>query len=262
MEAVISLGGGVQSTTMLLMAVEGELTPLPTAAVFADTGAEPQATYAYLDFLRRAVGERVEMVTVTAGNLREDIEAVATGEKTRLSNPPVFTAPNGRAVRGCTRDYKIRPIERELRRRGFGRDRHVEQWIGISLDEVERMSRNGFPAWSRPRWPLIEARMSRHDCLRWLAEHGYPEPPKSACTFCPMHSDAAWRRLRDGSPEEWSDAVQVDLMVRRLPGLTADGFLHRQRVPLPEVDLRSREDHGQTTLDVDGADECGGGCFT
>jgi len=34
---IISLGAGVQSSTMSLMAAAGEITPMPTAAVFADT---------------------------------------------------------------------------------------------------------------------------------------------------------------------------------------------------------------------------------
>lgn len=263
---MISLGGGVQSSTMLLMAAAGEIGPLPELALFADTGAEPQAVYAHLDFLRRTVGERIPIVTVTAGDLRADIEAVATGEASRVSNPPVFVRrPDGRpgpSLRKCTRDYKVRPIERELRARGFGRERPVEQWLGISLDEVQRMKPITTP-WISTRWPLIEERMTRHDCLVWLDRNGYPRPPKSACTFCPYHSDRAWRDLRDSSPAEWDDAVEVDAMIRRLPGLDGDAFLHRQLVPLAEVDLRSAEERGQTTLDLDdGGDECGGGCFT
>lgn len=265
-DVILNLGGGVQSTTMLLMAARGELEPMPTLAVFADTGAEPAATYAHLDFLRREVGERIELVAVTAGNLRQDIEDLSTGKRQRLSNPPVFArGPDGRpgpAIRECTRDYKVRPIERELRRRGYGRKNPVEQWIGISLDEVERMKPSRTP-WTTTRWPLIEQRMTRHDCLLWLDRNGYYRPPKSSCTFCPYHSDAAWRDLRDNSPAEWEDAIEVDRMIRRLPGLNGDAFLHRQLVPLDGVDLRSREDLGQTTLDLDdGGDECGGGCFT
>ena len=34
---IISLGAGVQSSTMALMAACGEITPMPTAAIFADT---------------------------------------------------------------------------------------------------------------------------------------------------------------------------------------------------------------------------------
>jgi hypothetical protein len=49
---VISLGAGVQSTTMALMAAHGELTPTPDFAVFADTGNEPAAVYEHLKWLR------------------------------------------------------------------------------------------------------------------------------------------------------------------------------------------------------------------
>lgn len=48
---VISLGAGVQSSTMALMAAKGEITPMPTAAVFADTQDEPQSVYRWLDWL-------------------------------------------------------------------------------------------------------------------------------------------------------------------------------------------------------------------
>jgi hypothetical protein len=43
---VISLGAGVQSTTMALMAAHGEITPMPDCAIFADTGAEPTDRHA------------------------------------------------------------------------------------------------------------------------------------------------------------------------------------------------------------------------
>ena len=49
---VISLGAGVQSSTMALMAANGEL-PKPDCAIFADTGNEPKAVYTYLDFLKK-----------------------------------------------------------------------------------------------------------------------------------------------------------------------------------------------------------------
>ena len=50
---VISLGVGVQSSAMALMAAKGEL-PMPDCAVFADTGAEPSSIYSYLEFKNRA----------------------------------------------------------------------------------------------------------------------------------------------------------------------------------------------------------------
>ena len=38
---LISLGAGVQSSVMALMAARGELEPKVDGAIFADTGAEP-----------------------------------------------------------------------------------------------------------------------------------------------------------------------------------------------------------------------------
>ena len=103
--------------------------------------------------------------------------------------------------------------------------------------------------------------MSRHDCLRWCERHGYPTPPKSACTFCPYHSDAQWRALRDDDPESFADAVAIDQAIRngigpRLPN-GGGWFVHRSCVPLADVDLSTLADHGQ--LDLFG-NECEGMC--
>ena len=108
--------------------------------------------------------------------------------------------------RQCTKDYKIVPIRRKARElAGLYRKRSpsvpvVEQWIGISFDEVIRM-KPSFEDWQVNRWPLIERGMTRQDCLRWLERHGYPLPPKSSCIGCPFHSDEMWRQIRDHDPK-------------------------------------------------------------
>jgi 3'-phosphoadenosine 5'-phosphosulfate sulfotransferase (PAPS reductase)/FAD synthetase len=52
---VISLGAGVQSTALALMAANGEIGPMPDCAIFADTGWEPEAVYSHLARLREAL---------------------------------------------------------------------------------------------------------------------------------------------------------------------------------------------------------------
>lgn len=52
MKHIISMGAGVQSTTMALMAEHGLITPKPDFAVFADTGAEPAHLYKHLNELQ------------------------------------------------------------------------------------------------------------------------------------------------------------------------------------------------------------------
>lgn len=259
---VLSLGAGVQSTTLALMAAVGDLSPAPHVAIFADTGDEPADVYRHLAWLTEAgrLPFKVEIVRAWEGygkpgikaGLGDEILKAARGEGKAGSHsrPPFFTlgadGSKGMIRRQCTGDFKIDPIERAIRlhlglRRGqrWPKEPVVEQWVGISTDEATRMKPSPRAAISM-RWPLIERRMSRRDCLTWLHERGYPEPPKSACTFCPFHSDAEWRRIRDTDPAGWARAVEIDEAIRR--GLTSKSltgalFLHAKREPLATVDL-------------------------
>lgn len=144
-----------------------------------------------------------------------------------------------------------------LTRRRSPKHAVVEQWIGISFDEVIRM-KPSFEPWQRHRWPLVERRMKRRDCLDWLRRRDYPEPPKSSCIGCPFHSDALWRQLRRDDPEAWADAVLVDGAIRTgVRGTRGEIFLHRSALPLGEVDLSTAADRGQADLF---GNECTGLC--
>jgi hypothetical protein len=264
--AVISLGAGVQSSTMLLMAARGELDGLcaarPVLAVFADTRWEEAGTYEWLGLLRLE-GWRggIEIAETSGGDLRaETVNGAEEGR--RSASLPLFTrGADGRAAmarRQCTYEYKIAPVRRLLRQRGFGPARAVEQWIGISREEApERMKDSGVK-WLSSRWPLVELEMSRRDCEGWLSEHGYPVPPKSSCIGCPFHGDAHWREMKLGRPEAFADAVDFDRRTRQMPGMRGETFLHRSLTPLGEVDFRSAEDRGQLALEFNL--ECEGMC--
>lgn len=265
---VLSLGAGVQSTTLALMAAHGEVGPMPDCAIFADTGWEPAAVYEHLAWLRSGNVLPFPVYIVSGGDIRADLLRAGTGE--RWASIPAFT----RTVRGirveigmirrqCTKDYKIVPIRRkvrelaELTRRRSPSVPVVEQWIGISLDEIIRM-KPSFEAWQINRWPLIEQAMSRQDCLRWLERHDYPIPPKSSCVGCPFHSDDEWRRLRDTDADAWAEAIEVDAAIRTgLRGIRGEVFLHRSALPLGDADLSTPADLGQLDL---WPNECSGLC--
>lgn len=266
---ILSLGAGVQSSVMMLMAARGELDELaagvrPPLAVFCDTQWEERGTYEWLPVLRME-GHRggVELVEATRGDLRADVlDAIADGTP-RSSNPPLYARdPKGRAritTRACTRDYKIRVFRKAARDRGYGPANPIECWKGISIDEWQRM-KDADVKWASNRYPLIELKMTRADCEAWLAEHGFPLPPKSSCIGCPFHSDAYWRDMKLNRPEAFADAVDFDLRVRQLPGMDGETFVHRSLRPLGEVDLRTPEDRGQLAIG-DGFDmECDGAC--
>lgn len=60
---VLSLGAGVQSSVMALMAAKGQITPMPDYAIFADTQAEPDHLYFWLDWLEKQLPFPVIRVT-------------------------------------------------------------------------------------------------------------------------------------------------------------------------------------------------------
>ena len=245
----ISLGAGVQSTTMALMAAHGELTPMPDCAIFADTGWEPKAVYEHLERLEKALPFPVHRVS--AGNIREHILS-GTGVRTAngYNDVPWFTA-RGMGKRQCTSHFKIEPIARKQREL-LGPSGTISIWIGISLDEAIRMK----PArrkWQKHRWPLIERRMARRDCQTWLTAHGW-NAPKSACIGCPYHSDDQWRDLRT-KPDEWADAILVDRAIRTQRRSVQ--YMHRSLKPLDEADLSTPAEWGQGDLFLN---ECEGMC--
>ena len=255
---IISLGAGVQSSTMALMAAHGEITPMPTAAVFADTQAEPASVYRWLEWLETRLPFPVIRVTkgdMTHASLESRTKRDGSGTWTKSLIPAFVKNRNGtRGIMGraCTWDYKVCQLEKAARKlAGIKRGQKtvgVVQWIGISLDEAHRMK----PArkkWSEHRWPLIDLGMKRHDCLRWMAAKGYPTPPRSACVYCPFHSDAEWRRLRDSEPEEFQRAVQFERDLQRTKAASDNmggiPFLHSSLKPLDEVDLTTDIERGQ-----------------
>lgn len=252
---VLSLGAGVQSTTLALMAARGEI-EAPDCAIFADTGWEPKAVYEHLDRLEAALP--FPLYRVSAGNIRDGIIARRNTTGGRYHSIPWFQiSPSGQKGMGrrqCTSEYKLLPIRRKLRdllgavpRQRIPVDT-VTVMIGISTDEASRMKPSR-DKWIKNVWPLIDLGISRNGCLKWLEKNGWTAP-KSACVGCPFHSNAMWRDLKDNHPEEWADAVEVDRALRlgNNRGIKATEYMHRDCVPLDEVDLSTWEERGQPDL--------------
>lgn len=139
---LISLGAGVQSSTLALMADEGLILSRPYAGIFADTQQEPLSVYRWLSFL---CGVQLQFRTdgrafvepgrynsgklsfpvhiVTTGDIKEDALRVRQRKDGRgswvPSGVPHYSinadGSHGHGPRQCTHDFKIIPIEREQR---------------------------------------------------------------------------------------------------------------------------------------------------
>ena len=248
----LSLGAGVQSSTLALMIARGEL-PSVDAAIFSDTHWEPRAVYEWLDWLEKQLPFPVHRVS--AGSLRDGIMESKNTTGGRFATVPWFiTNPDGSAGMGrrqCTSEYKLKPLVREKRRlvglekgeRAKRGDVLCETLIGISADEVFRVKNSDEP-WNVNRWPLIEKRMSRDDCRAWMDRHGYPQPPKSSCIGCPFHSNAQWREIK-ADPRAWADVLEIDAAIREpVRGQRVQQFMHAERKPMAEIDFNAADAQG------------------
>jgi hypothetical protein len=269
----ISFGAGVQSTALLVMSNLG-LNDCPRAdvAIFADTGDEPSWVYRNLAQMKgwsETTGHRIPVKVVQEGHLSADVLDRHKGQRTRFAAIPAFTTgSDGRAAplrRQCTREYKIKPIERRVRELcGLKKGERAKgvidatAMIGISLDEATRMKPSR-TAWVTNRYPLVEAGLRRDDCLRIVSSVGLDAPQKSSCLFCPYHSDEFWRRLKKNHPDEFSRTADFDEGIRNMSksGVKGQVFLHRSLTPLRELDFDAQ---GRLFPDLED-EECEGGCF-
>lgn len=269
---VISLGAGVQSSTMAIMASRGELLGIDVDfATFADTQDESPKVYEWLDWLEGQLSFPV--YRVTKGKLSEAALQMRVGKDGRnysRTNIPFFTrnADGSQGMiphRSCTADYKIKPILKELRERCKIKRRQsyatVTSLIGISYDEMNRMKLSR-DKWVVNRWPLVELRMRRQDCLNWMKSNGFPEPPRSSCVYCPFHKASEWRRLQTEEPESFAAAAKFERNIQKAKAKSDDfnsvPFLTRHCKPLDQIDFRSDVEKGQMELGF--MDECEGMC--
>lgn len=304
----LSLGVGVQSSTLALMASKGEL-PKPKAGIFSDTKIESLGTYLWLSILCGVIvkydakGEPyVEPGIYQSGLLTFPIHIVSKGNlqieilKERINQktgkpyystyiPAFVVSGAGRGIlrRKCTHDFKMLMLTREQSRivglpvmKAWRKQHKValkalkvwkeeasaakrekrpiplrpswawdecqndalcSVWIGISRDEIFRVKDSNVP-WAKSRWPLIENRIDRDSCVKWLKLNGYEVPPKSSCIWCPYHDDEAWLDQKENRPEEFARSVAFEKDFQRIcqaGGTQQMPFLHDSLVSLDKV---------------------------
>lgn len=277
MKNYLSLGAGVQSSTLALMAAHGEI-DLVDAAIFADTQNEPVSVIRWLDWLEAEVAKckhPFPIYRVTKGDLAARELAIRvsgkSGKRYIQGGIPAYVKDRdgkraGLLGRKCTADFKIQPIYAKVREL-LGINRATKNQgvlcrmaIGISLDEYQRMKPSQF-SYSESYWPLIDLRMTRDDCFIWMQRKGYPMPPRSSCVFCPFHSDAEWTRLKTEEPHEFDRAVEFERQMHaayaKQEALHGTPFLHTTCVPLDQVKFANVKSHMQVDLF---GNECEGLC--
>lgn len=273
---IVSFGGGVQSTAIAQMVLNGDL-PRPDLWLFADTGDEPEQVYAHVDKWRAKIEEagmlfEVVYRTDPFESLSDHVlNKIKKGEGS-VNYPPLYvnreqTAGRMPIFRGCTYAYKVKPLDKRSRQfaevpRGYKGAPLVRKWLGISFDEIGRSKSSTVP-WFEFWYPLIEQRIRRSDCLQYLKKHG-ESAPRSACVYCPFHSDKEWRRIKEEGGADWEKAVKFERDFHAVwkeqggfGGLRSRPTLHKTGQPIDEIDFEDRQEQLWDTWDQECAGVCG-----
>ncbi len=249
----LSYGGGKQTIAIITMILEGKL-PKPDLIVMADTSREVSTTFEYLNAVvqpaLKNIGLQVEICgheyaywDITNGNI--------PGEEAILL--PAFTRQNGKIGKMptfCSNEWKQRPIRRWLKKNGVN---DTDVWLGISLDEAERMKSSGLN-WYRHIYPLIEIiPMRRTGCIAQIQCFGWEVPYKSRCWLCPNQSSEAWRQMKRLDNGDFEKAVILENEIHQKD---KDIYFHPLAINLEQV-------VEQSELQSDMFDGCDSGyCFT
>lgn len=270
---IISYGGGVQSTSLMVLAAQRRI-DFPTF-VFANVGddSEHPDTLRYVREVAAPYAQQHGIELVTLDRTRRDgtVETLY-GRLTRpgsRSLPIPVRMSNGKpGRRSCTSDFKIRPIGKWLKAHGASASNPATVGIGISLDEIWRVNRRRAEPYEQPVYPLLEhdPPLRRADCETIIRDAGLPVPGKSACFFCPMKRPASWAEMRRDRPDLFNISADLEtLLNQRRRELGKDPvWLTRFNRPLPEAVPAAQDPLPLFDIEAQpGGEGCDNGtCFT
>ena len=224
-----------------MLAAEGRINfPL---FLFANVGndSENPATLDYLTQIAEPYAYRkgIELVEVQKVRRNGEPDTIrAWLDRTEKSiGIPMRMANGAPGNRDCTQTFKIKVIDRELKRRGATADAPATIGMGISVDERLRMRTDSGAPFKRLSYPLIDLGLSRADCMNVISRAGLPIPPKSSCYFCPFKRTGDWQKMCRDEPHLFALSVALeDQMNERRAALGRDAvYLSSKAIPLREV---------------------------
>jgi PP-loop superfamily ATP-utilizing enzyme len=267
---VISYGGGVQSTAMIVLAAQGVIDyPI---AVFSNVGDDSEHP-ATLDYVRNIAIPWAAEHGVTIHELNrikrdgsvETLFGRLTKEGSRSVGIPVRMSNGAPGNRSCTVDFKIKVVGKWLKQHGASVANPAQVAIGISTDEVQRINNRKTENYQDIQYPLIDLLIDRSKCATIISDAGLPVPPKSSCFFCPFHRPQTWREMRRDEPELFQKSVELErhLNTRRDDIGKDHVWFTRFNKPLDEAISEAQKGLDLWGTDEDGPDTCDSGhCFT
>jgi len=204
----------------------------------SNTGREATETWNWLHHHIQPLLDTIDLRVEIASHSLSRVDLFSKGGDLRPIIP-VYNDTGGRLKNFCTDEWKRRVVQRWLREQGYGPKRPVVEWLGISVDEVER-AKDSNKDWATHHYPLLfDVQMSRKECIQLVQDTGLPTPPRSSCWMCPFRSDEEWVQLKNRPDGDWKSAIALDEEIRTR-GRFGKLYLHRTCVPLDEVQWKGQ----------------------
>lgn len=265
--SILSYGGGVQSTALLVLAAQREIRI--DAALFANVGddSEDPDTLRYVRSIAVPYGAEFGIDVIELGRIGRDgqprtLYAELMRPHSRSLSIPVRMANGAPGRRRCTADYKMKVVKRWAKANGASAATPAEVLVGISWDEVQRLSTKHAEPWERPLYPLVDRKLTRDDCKAIIARAGLPIPGKSSCYFCPFRRPSDFARMRQTRPALFDKAAALETTLNeRRERLGKDAvYFTRFAKPLAEAVLGNQPEMDFGTGPGETCDE--GYCWT
>lgn len=208
---VVSYGGGVNSTAMVIGLIERGYSP--ALILFADTGGERPATYTFVAQFDEWLRQRGHHVT----RVKYRVSRKGSVQWTSLEQECLERAQLPSLAYGwhkCSEKWKVKPQVRALAEwraaEGIADDVLVQKAIGFRVGEERRRKEHIQDPGTRKVFPLQEWSWDQDACLAAIQRAGLPPPPKSACFFCPATTKAQVRELARTEPALFARAVAME----------------------------------------------------
>jgi hypothetical protein len=208
MTTVLSYGGGVNSTAILIGLVDRD--EPPDLILFADTGGELPETYEYRDRFSDWLVARGFPAIVSVSQ---------TGSKYKTledeCNVKGFLPSVAYGGRSCSIRWKQEPMHSFIIRwqpaiECWAAGDKVTKFIGYDAGEKRRGESMVEDKQYRYRFPLKEWGWDRKACTAAILAAGLCLPPKSACWFCPAMKKREVIELAKKHPALFARALDIE----------------------------------------------------
>ena len=252
---IVSFGGGVQSTAIAILAAQGKIKV--DAFVFCDTGYEQTIVFDFLEKFTKPMLEKARIPFFTAktsefcGNLNGKPTAA------NMILPPFFnlTVSNGvgRTPAYCSSKWKADVFKRFLANQF--KSKSYDVFMGFSTDEIHRAGRMKSTKKYSYKFPLLDLRMNRGDCVKLVMDTFNAPPPRSSCYFCPNHTQHEWREVMSGVDRD--KTIAIDRQIRDAKQFGLDAVAHYLTAECKPIEQCEFDDKNEVIF----SRLCSGGCF-